>query len=111
MDASLKVGVPTWIVGIIGAFALSREMGWATVIGYLSQWGLKAPKGVPDWVAPVTVTLVCAAVWCFILGNTPKALPIPTAWWGDFGTWAFAAMGAGSAAGRTAGAPKTNSVG
>lgn len=109
MDKSLAVGAPAWLVAIFGAFALSREMGWACAIGYVSQWAVKAPKNVPDWAAPLTMAVVCGAVWVFVLGHKPT-LPIPTQWWAEFGPWALAAMGAASASGRTGGAPKTNAL-
>lgn len=109
MDKTLAVGAPAWLVAILGAFAISKEMGWSCLIGYVSQWILKAPAKVPDWVPPLATVAVCAAVWVFVLGHMPT-VPIPTKWWADFGPWALAAMGAASASGRTGGAPRTNSL-
>lgn len=109
MDRTLAVGAPAWLVAIFGAFALSHEMGWACALGYVSQWALKAPKNVPNWIPPAAVAIVCAAVWVFVLGHRPS-MPIPTEWWADFGPWALSAMGAASAAGHTGGAPRTNSI-
>ena len=109
MDKSLAVGAPAWLVAIFGAFALSRELGWACAIGYFFQWVLKAPKKVWNWVPPAVMTLTCGAVWVFVLGHRPT-LPIPTQWWADFGPWALSAMGAASVSGHTGGAPRTNSL-
>lgn len=110
MDNTMKVGVPVWLVGILMAFAVSSELGWAALIGYASQWSLKAPKGIPDWVAPSATVVGCLAVWTFALGHIPKAWPPPQSWTKDAIEWALSALGVGTAAGHTAGAPRTNSL-
>lgn len=105
-----NVGVPAWLVGLVGAWSLSFEVGAAATVGYVAQWTLKAPSNVRDWVSPVVTLGVCVLLWCTVLGHAPKEYPLTREWVAEFLLWTLSAMGASSAAGRTGGAPPTNSL-
>lgn len=107
---SNAVAVPSWLAAIVGAWFVSPELGTAATVGYVSQWALKAPARIRDWVAPAAVVLSCLLLYVFVLGHAPKDWHPDRAWFAAFATWAAAALGIGSAAGRTGGAAKTNSL-
>lgn len=110
MSGVTNLGLPAWMVALIGAWSLSFEVGAAATVGYVAQWTLKAPGKIRDWVAPLVTFGVCALLWCTVLGHAPKAFPLTREWVGAFLLWTLSAMGASSAAGRTGGAPPTNSL-
>lgn len=110
MNKTMMLGVPTWLGGIIAAWALSSELGAAATVGYVAQWTLKAPAKVRDWIAPVAIVLACGGLYVFALGHRPESWPPSREWFAGFIGWAASAMGVASAAGRTGGAAKTNSL-
>lgn len=107
------VGIPAWLIAIASSFMISTEIGAAAVVGYLSQWTVKAPAGIRDWASPMIIVVGCGVLWMFVLGHRPETFTHwpPREWWAGFIGWAFSALGIASASGRTGGAPKTNSLG
>lgn len=110
MDSALKVGIPAWLAAIVGAWAISAELGAAATVGYVGQWTLKAPAKVRDWVAPAAIVTACGLLYVFALGHMPQHWPPSREWFAGFITWAAASLGVASASGRTGGAAKTNSL-
>lgn len=110
MGGASNIGVPAWLAAVIGAYAISFELGAAATVGYVSQWTLKAPARIKDWVAPVAVVTACLVLYIFVLGHMPAHWRPDREWFAGFIGWAATAMGVASAAGRTSGAPKTNSL-
>ena len=110
MEGLTVAGVPAWLIALIGAWSISFELGAAATVGYVGQWLLKAPAKVRDWVAPVAILGICLLLWTFVLGHAPKAWPPSREWFAAFIAWTASALGVASAAGRTGGAPKTNSL-
>lgn len=110
LGGASAVGVPAWLVGIIGAWAVSFEVGAAATVGYLAQWTLKAPAKIRDWVAPLVIVVACLVLWVFALGHMPAQWPPSREWVSEFVIWAAAALGVASASGRTGGAARTNSL-
>lgn len=108
MEGVNKFGVAGWVIAILGAFATGFENGLILLVGYASQWGTKAPSKVKDWLAPVITIAACFVA--FFLIHRPAAFPPSEQWVRDFAFWSLAALGAGSLAGHTGGAAKTNSL-
>lgn len=100
--------VAAWLVGIAFAFSTSLENGLLVSLGYVSQWALKAPAKVRDWLAPLLVTVAC--IGSFAALHHAAGFYAKYSWWQDAIKWSLAALGIASAAGRTGGAAKTNSM-
>jgi len=103
------IGLPAWLIGVLSSWAISFEVGSAATLGYAVQWALKAPERVANWIAPVVVLLGGASLYIFVLGH-PPTFPITNSWVSGLVLWIAAALGVGSAAGHTGGAPATNSI-
>lgn len=105
MEGTSKVGVSAWALAVIGAFAVSLEAGLMAVVGYAGQWLLHAPKRVPSWAGSALVVVVCAGAFWLLNPHAKldRSFVVAAA------QWALAALGVGSLAGHTAGAPATNS--
>lgn len=100
------VGLSSWAIAIVMAFASSLDNGLLVSLGYVSQWALKAPVRVRDWVAPV----VTFGVGFGIYWLRHQTATFDEAWITACATWCLAAIGIASASGRTGGAPKTNTL-
>src|SRR5262245_29987039 len=104
------VGFPTWMGAILGAWAISPELGCAVTLGYIIQWTLKAPSGRADWMAPAAAVVVGGLLFVFVLGHDPREYETWQRFVTELSIWVGSVLGSSSAAGATGGAPKTNSI-
>ncbi len=106
MGNTNKYGVSAWVVAVLLSFGVSIETGVLVSIGYLSQWLLKAPRGLNNVVASAIVIVVAfGAFWLFNLHAH-----INQAFFVVGFKWVAGAIGVGSLAGQTNGAAATNSL-
>ena len=101
------LGISAWLLAIVGAFAVSPELGSVVAIGYLIQWTLKAPAKLQGWIAPVVAVGSCLGAYWFF---HPPTTGLTQQWLQAWAMWTLAALGGGSAAGATKGAAGTNAL-
>jgi len=101
-------GIGVSLVVVLGAFAAGVEPGLMFLLGLGSQWALKAPAKVKDYIGVVVALVACLGAYA-ILHHVP-GFYAQEAWWRAACVWSLAALGAGSVAGQTGAAPKTNSL-
>lgn len=107
MGGASPPAIGAWLIVLLGAFASGVETGLMATIGYLSQWALKAPKNVSNWLAPTVTAVVCLGAYAVL--HRPS-WPIGEDWIRAWAVWSLAAMGVGSVAGHTGGAAATNTL-
>ena len=105
-------GALAWIGLTVGAFAVNVETGLVFVIGQVGQWFLNAPKGVPTAVA-VSAMLAMGLGGFAVIHNPPlgveyRSLLYP--WIIEAFKWSLMIYGVASIAGKTKGAPATDSL-
>lgn len=110
MEGVNKFGLPAWLLTIGAAYLVSTEAAACATFGFIMQWTLKAPAKVHDWIAPTVAVVVGGALYVFVLGHKPAALPPSREWIVAFVMWDASALGFASATGRSGGAPKTNTL-
>lgn len=108
------LGIPVWALVIFGAWLASNDLGAAATMGYVIQWAVNAPAKFPRWAGPVAVLAIGGTIYVFALGHPlpihqPEA--VIRAWAAAFALWLLAAQGTGSSAGKTGGAPASDSIG
>lgn len=91
MDPAKSAQARGWFGLLIGAFSLSREAGWAMLLGLVAQW-VRTRWGLPTDAMQGGCIVACVLCWCFLLGH-PVSYPIPREWWGPFGEFTLAALG------------------
>jgi hypothetical protein len=106
MGGTNKYAVSGWVVAVLLSFGVSIETGVLTSVGYLSQWLLKAPKGLNNVAASgISIVVAFGAFWLFNLHA-----PINQQFFIVGAKWVAGAIGIGSLAGQTNGAAATNSL-
>ena len=104
-----NAAIAAWLVAILTAWGtLGFEAAVLAAIGYLHQW-FKAPKGWRTDATQAAVALLCVGVY-YLFHHPAGWWPLSEAWGHDAAMWTLAALGVGSVAGSTKGAPPTNSL-
>ncbi len=98
-----KLTLPAWAVALVAAYAVSLETGVTATIGVAGQWLLNAPKRIDNRISVAVILAV--TVGAYVALHWGRTLSVT-----DGAAWALAAVGAGSLAGKTGGAPPTNSL-
>lgn len=105
-----QVAVPSWLISTVLAFGAGYETGLIMVLGLLGQWLVKAQARIPKgWDATIVLAV---GLGFYTLLHAPYITFTSEQWreWGiEAFKWTFAALGVASFAGRTGGAPATDS--